>query len=329
MPLAFDNIATTTLQLIRKRLADNIFKANPTFAWFLANGRVRTEGGGKHIEEPLIYNKNNTVQSYKGYDRLNIAPTEELTSALYNWRQAAASISISGLEELMNSGESAVFNLLQQKIKIAEMSMKEYFNEKIHADTATKDLSRDFLGLDEIIEDNATQGTLGGIDRNVYTWWKNQQDLAVTLATASSTNRILTKRMIPFYNTVTKGLAVPDLIITSQSLYEHFEIENHDMLRHSTSDLSMLNIGFTNQKFKNVTMMWDEHTTGGTGATGSMYWINSAHMGVVIHKDRNFVMSDFRRPLDQDARVAQILLAGNMTCNNSRFQGVQTYTNIP
>lgn len=329
MALNFDNIATTTLQLIRKRLADNVFKANPTLAWFLANGRVSMQNGGKHIEEPLIYAKNNTVQSYRGYDRLNIAPTEELTSAKFNWRQSAASISISGIEELMNTGDSAVFNLLQQKVRIAEMSLKEHFNEKIHAATATKDLSRDFLGLDELIEDVAggSQGTLGGIDRQLFTWWQNKF-ATQSLSGATSSNRVMTRAMISFYNEVTKGLTTPDLIITSQNLYEHYEIENHELLRLQTSDRGLLDVGFTNQKFKNVTMMWDEHTPS-TSTTGSMYWINSAHMGMVLHSKRNFVMSDFRRPIDQDARVAQILVAGNMTLNNSRFQGVQTYTAIP
>lgn len=323
--LNFDNIATTTLQLIRKRIADNVFKANPTAAFLLANDRVSLQGGGKHIEEPLIYNTNNTAQAYRGYDRLNIAPTEELTMAKYNWRQVATSISISGLEELMNDGDEAIFNLLQQKIKIAEMSLNEFFNEKIHASSATKDLARDFLGLDEIIEDVAagSQGTLGGINRQTFPWWANKY-ANPDIVDSGSSDRKMTRFMINFYNEVTKGLTTPDLIITTQQLYEHYERENHELLRLTASDRTMLDVGFTNQKFKNVTMMWDEHTQ-----AGNMYWLNTAHLGIVLHKKRNFVMSAFKAPIDQDARVAQILLAGNMTCNNSRFQGVQVYQNIP
>ena len=52
MSLPTDNISTTTLQLIRRRLADNVFKANPTLAWLLAKGRVKVESGGKRIDEP-------------------------------------------------------------------------------------------------------------------------------------------------------------------------------------------------------------------------------------------------------------------------------------
>src|SRR3972149_135401 len=131
MAVSETTLATTTLQLIRKRMADNIFKANPLAAWLLMKGRVKTASGGKRIDEPLMYATNTTVQAYKGYDRLNVFPTEELTNAQFSWRQAAASISLSGLEDLQNSGESAVFDILKVKTKIAEMSLKQWLAEKL------------------------------------------------------------------------------------------------------------------------------------------------------------------------------------------------------
>ena len=212
-----DNIGVTTLQILRSRIADTIFKANPTTAWFLSKGRVRTESGGKWIEEPLMYSKNDTIQSYRGYDVLNVNPTEELTAARYQWRQSAGSITMSGLEDLQNAGAAQVINLLRQKIKVLEMSFREWFNEKIHAATATKDITRDFLGLDEIVEnvDEVAQGTLGGINKTDYDWWRNRRTEAT--ATAAYTDRPLTKAMLTFFNDCSKGLARPDLILTDQT----------------------------------------------------------------------------------------------------------------
>ena len=326
MPLNYDNIATTTLQLIRPRLADTIFKANAVSAWLLMKGRVKMESGGKWIEEPLIYQKNDTTQSYRGYDILNTGPTEELTMAKYNWRQAATAISISGLEELENAGESAVFNLLSTKTEIAEMSMTEWLNEKLLTATTNKDLSRDFLGFDEIIENavGGSQGTLGGIDRATYTWWQNKYTSGATtdLTGAGVGNRLMTRALITMQNDVSKGKSTPDLIVTTQKLYEWFEKENHDLLR--LQDTSTLNIGFPNQRFKGLTMVWDEHVQ-----TDLLYFVTSRFMGITLHSRRNFVMSPFVRPYNQDARVAQILLAGNMTCSNSRHLGVIGFINVP
>jgi len=325
MALNSDNIATTTLQLIRKRLADAVFKANPTSAWFLMNGRVETASGGKRIDEPLIYATNNTVKAYTGYDRLNVSPTEELTQAQFAWKQFAGSVSMSGLEELENAGESAVFNLLQTKIKILEMSMKQWFAEKMCAKTATKDSTKDFLGLDEIIERlaGASQGTVGGILKATsggYTWWQNQYKAGSSLSTSTTA---LTNDMNNFYHTCTKGLTKPDLILTDQFLFERYENDNRDKLR--LTDTRLMEVGFDNLKFKGATMMWDENvmsSPGGDATHHLMYFINSQFMRIVLHARRNFVMTPFVTPYDQDAKVAQMLVAGNMTVSNERFQGV-------
>ena len=335
-----DNITTTTLQLIRRRIADNIFKANPLAAWLLSQGRVKTETGGKFIAEPLMYATNSTVQAYSGYDRLNISPTQELTEADYNWRQAAVSITISGEEELKNSGETAVFDLLKSKLKVADMSMRQWLDEKFHAAASSKDTNKDVLGLDEIIDDSpdAGWGTLGAINSATYSFWRNQvgpnmaggntmpggtgdggiDDPVHISAATSDFNDVLNRMM----NNCGKMQTAPDLIITSQTAFEHYENNNNDKLQ--LTDLSMMDIGFHALRYRGARMVWNENIkTGGTGAdTHPVYFLNSQFMGFTLHTKRNFAMSNFVSPWDQDARVAQILIAGNMTCNNRRHLGV-------
>lgn len=322
MALPFDTLTTTTLQLIRKRLADNVFKASPFSAWLLMKGRVEMEAGGKFIQEPLMYATNQTTMSYRGYDRLDVSPTDELTSAQYAWRQAAVSLGISGTEELENDGEAAVFKMLRAKIKVAEMSLREWFNEKLLAVTSSKDLAKDFLGIDEIIENAAagSQGTLGGIDRAVNTWWANVYDDKSTVAIGTSTT-LLNTYLTSFYHNIKKNHKVAlDLILTDQYGFEKYENDNRTLLR--LSDTRLLDIGFENLKFKNSVMMWDEDIRDPGNEDHFFYGISTEFMRFVLHKKRNFVMSNFVSPYDQDARVAQILVAGQLTCNNSRFQGV-------
>lgn len=320
MALPFDTITATTLQLLRKRLADNIFKANGTAAWFLMRGRVQLESGGKYIQEPLMYATNGTVMSYAGYEKLNVNPTDEVTAAQYAWRQAAVSIGISGLEDLQNDGPAAVLDLLKAKVRVAELSLRQWLDEKLHAATSAKDTVRDFLGLDELIQDDTTYDTVGGIDRTAESWWRNQLENNVSSALGASTT-LLTNRMNSAYNNVTKGLTQPDLIMTNQTLFERYENDNRDKLR--LNDTRLMEVGFQNLRFKNAVMMWNENIKANAAATSHMYWLNSEFMRLVLHRRRNFVMSKFVEPYDQDAQVSQILLAGNMTMNNSRFQSVQ------
>jgi hypothetical protein len=63
---------------------------------------------------------NQTYQWYSGYQTLNIAPSQIFSAAEYPIRQAAVAVSISGLEELQNSGEEAIIDLLESRIMNAE-----------------------------------------------------------------------------------------------------------------------------------------------------------------------------------------------------------------
>lgn len=322
--LDLDNIATTTLQILRSRIADTIFKASPFAYWLLSKGRVKFENGGLWIQQPLMYGKNTTIAAYKGYDTLNVNPTEELTAARFQWRQAAGSVTISGLEELQNAGAAQLFDNLKQKLKILEMSFKEWFNEKLHAATSAKDPSRDILGLAEIVEKAAggSQGTLGGISKVTYPWWRNQYSAPSASGVAYST-RPMTKALISFINDCSKGLSRPDLLVTTQTWYENYEKENMDLMRLAPSDQGMLNMGFQNQKFKGITMIWDENAEADT-----IRALNTEFMEMVIHRARNFVMTPFVKPHNQDARSAQMLFAGNMVTSNNRFHGAMLLSGI-
>lgn len=334
-----DALFTTTLQLVRKRLADNIFKQNPLTFWLLARGRVKVESGGYDIREPLIYQTNPTVLAYNGYDRLNVTPSDELTMAIFAWKLKAATVSISGEEgEVKNAGAQALFNLLQAKINIAEKTMREELNADLFRTTDIKS-SKEILGLDSIIERTTTFGTVGGIDSNTHSWWRNQDTTGNLTDIYAEFNTM--------YNDVHKGGRRVDLILVPQTTYERFENEAIVQGAQSTvgvvtngigaplvrapMDGGALNVGFPNIRYKGATIMWDEmheDTTirAKTNSTKWSYFIDTDSISMTIHRNRNFVMRPFQVPYDQDARVAQILWAGNLTTNNRRSLGVLQLT---
>jgi hypothetical protein len=312
MALPADNITTTAFQAVRREMADNIFKANGTTFFLLAQGRVELADGGIRIDEPLNYAVNSTVKSYSGYDPLDVSPTEEFTTAQYNWKQFAGSISLSGREMLQNSGVNQIFNLMKQKMIVAEESMRQHLDEMIHNPITSKS-SKDFLGLDEIVEDGGATSTLGGINRADNTWWQNKRQTNGGGATGVIGN--LSAGMRKFYNECSKGISRPDLLVSPYTEYEAYEDQNAGKLR--LSDTRLLDVGFDNMKFKGSTWIPNENCI-----ANRIYFLNTRYLRVKIHKDRNFVMTDFVKPHDQDAKVAQIFVAGNMTTNNSRFQGV-------
>jgi len=116
-------IVTTTLRNRTGKLADNVTKNTALLNRLRKRGKVKTVSGGRTIVQELEYAENGTYKRYSGYEALNIAPSDVFTGAEYNYAQSAVAVSISGLEMLQNSGESAIIDLLESRIGNAERTM--------------------------------------------------------------------------------------------------------------------------------------------------------------------------------------------------------------
>jgi len=157
----FDALLSTTLANYRDQLTDNFFTARPLTYFLQDKGRIRMLNGGTKIVEPLIYGTSSTVKSYSGYDSIALTAQTGITAAEYEWKQYAASIAISGIEEAKNNGEQEIINLLEAKIMQAEESMREGFNQMFFGD-GTGNSGKDWNGLGNIVE---ASGTGGGSNR--------------------------------------------------------------------------------------------------------------------------------------------------------------------
>jgi hypothetical protein len=301
----FDNLLTTTLANYRKTLTDNVFTARPLTYALMEKGRIRMLNGGTKIVEPLIYGQNGTVGSYSGYDSIALTPQEGISAAEFEWRQYAASISISGIEEAKNNGEQEIINLLEAKIMQAEESMRESFNQMFFG-SGTGNGGKDWNGLGNLVESG---NTVGGIDSNTYTWWKSKEDndaVALSLADMSS-----------MYNSVSVGNDHPDTLLTTQTLFEKYEALLQPNLRYT--DTKTADAGFQNLLFKAAPVMYDTGCTAGT-----FFFLNSKYLTLVGHSDKWFSQTSFISPEDTDARYALIMCYGNLTVRNRAKQGKLT-----
>src|SRR5512139_2989461 len=107
----YDALLSTTLSAYRKTLVDNIFKASAFLSGLRTYGGVEYQNGGERIAQPLMYEQNQTVKSYRGADVLDTTMQDGFTTAFYPWRQVGGTIAITRLEERQNSGEAAILNL--------------------------------------------------------------------------------------------------------------------------------------------------------------------------------------------------------------------------
>ena len=303
----FDSLLSTTLANYRSQLTDNVFTARPLTYFLMDKGRIRMLNGGTKIVEPLIYGKNSTVGSYSGYDSLSLTPQEGITAAEYEWKQYAASISISGIEEAKNNGEQEIINLLEAKIMQAEESMRESFNLMFFAD-GTGNGGKDWNGLGNLVE---ASGTVGGINRATAgnEFWRSYEENTATALTLA--------QMATAYNTVSVGNDHPDMILTTQTLFEKYEALLQPQLRYT--DTKTADAGFQNLLFKAAPIVYDVHCPSGT-----MFVLNSKYLTLVGHSSKWFAQTSFVQPEDVDARYALIMCYGNFTCRNAAKQGKLT-----
>ena len=89
-------IVTTTLRDRSGKLADNVSKGNAIMY------KTKEKGGwkkaqGRTIVQEVEYAEGN-FQWYSGYEVINISPPDIISAFEFNWKQAASSVSASGLE---------------------------------------------------------------------------------------------------------------------------------------------------------------------------------------------------------------------------------------
>ena len=303
----FDQLLATTLANYRDQLTDNVFTARPLTYFLMDKGRIRMVDGGTKIVEPLIYGQNSTVASYAGYDTIALTAQDGITAAEFEWKQYAASIAISGIEEAKNNGDQAILNLLEAKVMQAEESLREGFNTMFFGD-GTGNSGKNWNGLGNLVE---ASGTVGGINRatagNEY-WRSYEENTAGALTLA---------QMSTAYNSVSVGNDHPDMVLTTQTLFEKYESLLQPQLRYT--DTKTADAGFQNLLFKAAPVVYDVGCTAGT-----MYFLNSKYLTLVGHSGKWFSQTEFVRPENLDARYALIMCYGNLTVRNAKKQGKLT-----
>jgi len=302
----FDEILSTTLKNYIPKLTDNIFSARPLF-YALTNGQtIRRISGGAKIVVPVIYGTNSTAGSYDGTDTISTTAQTGISAAEYSWKQYAATVTISGIEEAKNNGEAQIIDLLEGKIFQTQETVIENMNTMFFGN-GTGNSSKDWLGLNALV---GSTGSPGGIDATDAdnSWWRsavtNQGSAAITLAS-----------MATLYNNCSVGNDQPTIGITGQNQYEAYEALLVDQIRYTDTD--MADGGFQNLLFKGCPLTFDGTLEG----EGKLYFLNTKYLQLVAHSDVWFKPTPFVRPTNQDAVYSQLLCYGELTTSNRARQG--------
>lgn len=333
-------IVTTTLRNRTGSLQDNVSRNNALLARLNRRGKIKTFSGGRTIVQELDYANNSTFTWYSGYQTLNINPSQVFSAAEFPIRQAALAVSISGLEELQNSGEEAIIDLLESRIENAERTFMNGLSNAIYGDGT---VASSIGGLRLLIANTPTSGTVGGIDRSQWGFWQNISYSASTTGGAATGPSNIIGYMDSVLVQVIRGRDKPDLIVADNNMYRYYMQAMQSIQRITEAAPDLAAAGYSSLKYADgIDVVLDGgfqgfsndpipyQTSSSTSAVGgvptnNMYFINSNYLHWRPHSARNMVPLDPDRfSVNQDAMVRLMGWAGNMTISNCFLQAVLT-----
>jgi len=316
---AVSEIIATTLKNRGPKIIDNVSKNNGILKALKAAGNIKEADGGETIFEPLEFTENGTFGWYSGYDTLDISPSEVLTGAEFDWKQCSVAVSMSGLEQLKNSGSSRLHDLLAARVKNAEHTMENNLVTGVYSD-GTGTGGKQLAGLQALIPDDPTAGTVGGISRVTYSWWRTKKFAGVVDGGAAVSSANIQSYMHRLYLPMVRGNE-NDYVIAADDNYYRLYLESLTSIQRISSD-EEAQAGYRRLMYQGAKVICDG-SYGGACPANHMYFVNARFTKLRPHKDRNMVpIGGEREATNQDAFVKLLGWAGAMTISNGFTQGV-------
>jgi len=313
-------IVTTTLRNRTGKLADNVTKQTALLDRLRRRGNVMYADGGSTILQEMEYAENSTYYRYSGYETVNISPSDVLTSAEFGWKQASVAVTISGLEQIQNSGKEQIINLLTSRVKNAETTMSNNIASDCYSD-GTASGGKQIGGMQLLVSTAPSGTTVGGINAATWTFWQNATYSALTNGGAAASSANIQQYMSLLWQRLVRNMDMPDLIVADNNYWNYYQ-NSLMAVQRITSVSNEASSGWPQLKFMTADVIMDGGF-GGYAPTNTMYFVNTKYLFFRPARERNFTVEDADRiPINQDAIVKMILFAGNMTTSNRSLQGV-------
>lgn len=328
-----DNAFVHTWYEIRKDAIDNILDSTVMWAALKGAGCMKEQVGGEYITRTLRYGEQDAVEVTKG-DTLPQGEPELETMALWRWKTLASHVQRSLFDDQKNNGPNKIKDLVGTKLQAAKEGIEQKLESSIFNTFASSETGRALQGINDLIPSraNRTSGTYGGITRpSAYTagangvevasggntWW-GPKYLPGTLTTIE--DDLLTD-MKKLYNSVHNNQSPPNLIVTTQTIfeiYEEFALDISQIVKDESSRLA--DLGFEVLRFKGKPLIWTPNVD-----ANAVLMLNTDFIEVVYDPTYWFDMTDWKTIPTQDIRIAHIVAFVNIISSQLRRHGRLEY----
>lgn len=299
---------------MRQEAVDNLFKKSVFLDFADKAGAIEREGGAAVWAVPLaVAEHSNITQVVTGFESLDMTISDVMQPAQYQWAGFHAPIAISRMEELQNSGEAAMVNILKTRLGSVMGKLKRETELQLVTGTSAvltrlntlnggysgAAVNNGFLYLDTA----GTAGTVGGLARSTALGLSN---IVVDANATTTAVDALTDAWIQAEAQADKNSV--QLILAGGTAYRGYKSDlfaNERFINEKQLDGGHLALAF-----HNASIVYSVNMT--TQVTGSSSTLDKAFLGVNfdgirlrIHPDADFAVSAFTDFPTQAARGAK------------------------
>ena len=235
-------------------------------------GFIKRINFGENIEVPLDYRANPDIAVLvNDQDEHALLKTEVITSAVYEIAQISEPVTWTKGDDAKNPSETQKVDFVKHLLENGINSHDDLLEQ--HIFTASTAGGTEVNGLDTLVPTSG-QGTVGGIDASVETFWRNQAD--TYLADGSDIEAVFTE----LFNEASKGSGSsmgPKLLLSGSDPHVLYESQLQTLQRYSSGEVG--DGGFKALKFKGVDYIFSQY--GGS----NVYFVNPKNFQLVVSKE--------------------------------------------
>lgn len=270
-----NRVLSTTQNKLMPMVVDTFLNGNVFATRQLGAAKRYT---GERMNFPIKFAGNTTGQSFAGFDTFSTSATDNFVRMAFVPKFYQISVSLPLDELWVNNTEEKIIDLMALSCQASAQDMADNVGTIFYLD-GTGNGSKDFLGLNAIVDDGSNVGTYGTLSRTTYTTIK------ATLTASSGT--LTLAKMDTLYNSTTSGTQRPTAGFTPEAVFSLYGqlLQPQERISKDISQIKSRGnygkagtgfysgTGFTGLYFKGFPILGDEKAT-----SGALYFINEDYV---------------------------------------------------
>lgn len=313
-------IATVYERRFPSKPTDNIFNSHALWMSLGSKGFNESAPGGRLIEKGIEYAQNTSNAMIGDLDTIDTTRYDVFDVARFDWKRCAGTVTASYFELAQARGDEAKFDLLAGKIENERNSQIATLN--LQAWNTSTPGANELTSIPTIISSAPTSGTVGGINRATFTFWRNRQTSGAKVGSTAFDG--LQAAMRSIHNQCSLGglRKRPTHVITSRTVFEGYESTLTTLNRYLRDDRKTVgDPGFMNDalEYKRLPMFYDEDAV-----SDSLFFLNNEFLKFVYLAGHLLKLDPEVTPANQLVQVWKLYTFGNFATSASRHLGVVT-----